>query len=191
MDLRKHLTLKAGAAALLSLLFAGTPAYAHEAGLPELPGAEPAIEAVQQDAVTITGTVVDNTDMPVIGANIVEKRTTNGTITDIDGNFSLRVAAGATLQISYTGYKTQEIAVGNQTHLNIKIEEDSELLGEVVVTALGLKREEKALGYAVQKVEGEALSTVKTVDIATSLTGKVAGMRTYRTVPSSTLLQLF
>ena len=190
MDFRKHLTLKTGAAALLSLLFVGTPAYANESEHQSLPGM-PSVEAVQQDAVTITGNVVDNTNMPVIGANIVEKGTTNGTITDIDGNFSLRVAAGTTLQISYTGYKTQEIAVGNQTHLNIKIEEDSELLGEVVVTALGLKREEKALGYAVQKVEGEALSTVKTVDIATSLTGKVAGMRTYRTVPSSTLLQLF
>ena len=150
MDFRKHLTLKTGAAALLSLLFVGTPAYANESEHQSLPG-KPSVEAVQQDAVTITGNVVDNTDMPVI-------------------------AAGATLQISYTGYKTQEIAVGNQTHLNIKIEEDSELLGEVVVTALGLKREEKALGYAVQKVEGEALSTVKTVDIATSLTGKVAGM---------------
>ena len=175
MDLRKQLTLKTGAAALLSLLFVGTPTYANESEYQGLPVAH-SIEEVQQDAITITGNVVDNTDMPVIGANIVEKGTTNGTITDIDGNFSLRVATGATLQISYTGYKTQEITVGNQTHLNIKIEEDSELLGEVVVTALGLKREEKALGYAVQKVEGSALSTVKTVDIATSLTGKVAGM---------------
>ena len=175
MDLRKQLTLKTGAAALLSLLFVGTPTYANESEHQGLPEAH-SIEEVQQDAITITGNVVDNTDMPVIGANIVEKGTTNGTITDIDGNFSLRVATGATLQISYTGYKTQEITVGNQNHLNIKIEEDSELLGEVVVTALGLKREEKALGYAVQKVEGSALSTVKTVDIATSLTGKVAGM---------------
>lgn len=175
MDLRKHLTLKAGAAALLSLLFVGTPAYANEMeplGSPVLPS----VEEVLQDAVTVTGNVVDNTGMSVIGANIVEKGTTNGTITDIDGNFSIRVSPGAILQISYTGYKTQEIAVGNQTHLSIKIEEDSELLGEVVVTALGLKREEKALGYAVQKVEGSALNTVKSVDIATSLTGKVAGM---------------
>lgn len=112
MDFRKHLTLKTGAAALLSLLFVGTPAYANESEHQSLPR-KPSVEAVQQDAVTITGNVVDNTNMPVIGANIVEKGTTNGTITDIDGNFSLRVAAGTTLQISYIGYKTQEIAVGN------------------------------------------------------------------------------
>lgn len=100
MDLRKQLTLKTGAAALLSLLFVGTPTYANESEHQGLPEAH-SIEEVQQDAITITGNVVDNTDMPVIGANIVEKGTTNGTITDIDGNFSLRVATGATLQISY------------------------------------------------------------------------------------------
>lgn len=103
MDLRKHLTLKAGAAALLSLLFVGTPAYANEMeplGSPVLPS----VEEVLQDAVTVTGNVVDNTGMSVIGANIVEKGTTNGTITDIDGNFSIRVSPGAILQISYTGF---------------------------------------------------------------------------------------
>ena len=125
---------------------------------------------------TITGTVIDPQGEPVIGANIIVKGTTNGTITDIDGKFSLQAPSNALVVISYTGFQSQEIKLHNQSVLNIQLKEDSELLGELVVTALGLKREEKALGYAVQKVSGAELSTIKTVDIATSLTGKVAGM---------------
>lgn len=135
-------------------------------------------DKVQQnsDKKTITGTVVDKDGIPVIGANIVEKGTTNGTVTDLDGKFSLNVTPGTTLQISYIGYNTQELKVGEKSVYNIALKEDAEALDELVVTALGLKREEKALGYAVQKVSGADLSTIKTVDIATSLTGKVAGM---------------
>lgn len=129
-----------------------------------------------QQSKLVKGTIVDATGMPVIGANVMVKGTTNGTITDMDGNFSLDVPVGATLVVSYVGYSNQEIKVGNQTSLSITMKEDSEMLGEVVVTALGIKREEKALGYAVQKVSGETLNTVKTVDVATSLTGKIAGL---------------
>ena len=132
-------------------------------------------DAVQQDN-KITGTVLDATGMPVIGANIMVKGTNVGTITDVDGKFTLDVAENAILQVTYIGFASQEIKVGNQTSLSITMKEDSEMLGEVVVTALGIKREEKALGYAVQKVSGETLNTVKTVDVATGLTGKIAGL---------------
>lgn len=126
---------------------------------------------------TLAGSVKDINGEIIIGANILVKGTTNGTITDIDGNFSLsEVPENATLVISYIGYTTQELAVKNAKSFHIRLKEDSETLEEVVVTALGIKREEKALGYAVQKVSGSTLNTVKTVDVATSLTGKIAGL---------------
>lgn len=129
-----------------------------------------------QQSKKITGTVLDATGIPVIGANVMVKGTTNGTITDLDGNFSLEVDENSTLVISYIGFASQEIKVGSQANLSITLKEDSQALDELVVTALGIKREEKALGYAVQKVSGETLNTVKTVDVATGLTGKIAGL---------------
>lgn len=133
-------------------------------------------EVFQQTQKVLTGVVTDATGLPVIGANIVEKGTKNGSVTDIDGKYSIRVTPGATLVVSYIGYHTQEIKVGAGSTLNIVLEEDSELLGEVVVTALGIKREEKALGYAVQKVSGDEINAVKSVNVATSLTGKISGL---------------
>lgn len=134
-------------------------------------------EAVAQQPIKkISGIVVDANGEPVIGVNVLEQGTTNGTITDIDGKFSLSVPAQSILIVSYIGYITKEVAVGAQSFFRIKLEEDTKKLEEVVVTALGIKREEKALGYAVQKVSGESLNTVKSVDFATNLTGKVAGL---------------
>lgn len=136
----------------------------------------PAIERMQQSNVKITGTVIDHENIPIIGANVTVKgNSTIGTITDIDGQFTLDVPKNAVLIISYIGYKSQEVKVTGQA-IKIKLTEDSEVLGEVVVTALGIKREEKALGYATQKVSGENLAKVKTVNVATALTGKVAGL---------------
>lgn len=134
-------------------------------------------EMTQQNTVKITGTIVDHTGESVIGANVTVKGGKGvGTITNIDGQFTLEVPANATLQISYIGYKNQEVKVVAGKPLNIKLQEDAETLDEVVVTALGIKREEKALGYAVQKVSGDKLATVKAVDVATGLTGKIAGL---------------
>lgn len=131
----------------------------------------------QQTRNLVTGKVVDAAGMPIIGVNVIEKGNgSNGTITNIDGEFSVRVTRGATLVISYIGYKTQEVKVESSQPLHITLQEDSELLGEVVVTALGIKREEKALGYSVQKVSGDVLNTVKSVNVATSLTGRIAGL---------------
>ncbi len=132
---------------------------------------------VQQSGKKITGTVLDATGMPVIGANVMVKGTTNGTITDMDGKFTLEVDNNATLVVSYIGFANQEIKVGNQTNLSIAMKEDSQALDELVVTALGIKREEKALGYSVQKVSGEDLSVVKGVNVASSLTGKISGLQ--------------
>ena len=127
---------------------------------------------------TVNGVVTDATGIPLIGASVVVKGTDGkGTITDMDGKFKLDgIAAADVLQFSYIGYITKEMKVGDQAVFNLTLEEDSEVLGEVVVTALGIKREEKALGYSVQKVSGEKLTAVKPVNIATSLTGKVAGL---------------
>lgn len=126
---------------------------------------------------TVIGTVVDAAGIPVIGANILVKGTTNGTITDIDGNFSIEVEENSILEVSYIGYVTTEVKVGTNTTLSITLKEDSQALDELVVTALGIKREEKALGYSVQKVSGEDLSVVKGVNVASSLTGKISGLQ--------------
>ena len=130
-----------------------------------------------QQSKKITGTVVDAAGIPVIGANILVKGTTNGTITDIDGNFSIEVEENSILEVSYIGYVTTEVKVGANTTLSITLKEDSQALDELVVTALGIKREEKALGYSVQKVSGEDLSVVKGVNVASSLTGKISGLQ--------------
>ena len=130
----------------------------------------------QQKSRKITGVVTDGKGEPVPGANVIQRGTTNGTISDIDGKFSLEVPDNATLVISFIGYVTKNIAVGHKEIFNITLLEDSRKLDEVVVTALGIKREEKALGYAVQKVKGDNLPLAKTVDVTTSLTGKVAGL---------------
>ena len=126
---------------------------------------------------TVKGQVVDAAGIPVIGANIVAKGTTNGTITDIDGNFSLEVTEGTILAVSYIGFANQEIKVGNSNNLSIVLKEDSQALDELVVTALGIKRSEKGLGYASQKLDGEKVNVVKNVDAASGLIGKISGLK--------------
>ena len=134
---------------------------------------------ITQQSETATGTVVDAMG-PVIGASVVVKGTTNGTITDFDGNFSLSgVKKGAILEISFIGYATKEV-VWEGKALNVTLEEDTQQLEEVVVTALGIKREKKALGYAVQDVKGDALLEARENNIANALTGKIAGVQITR-----------
>lgn len=132
--------------------------------------------SMSQQSVTTKGTVVDTKGMPLIGVSILEKGTTNGTITDIDGNFTLNTAAGATLEISYIGYKTLSLEVKPNLG-QIVMSEDTEVLDEVVVTALGIKRSQKALSYNVQEVKGDALTAVKDANFMNSLAGKVAGVQ--------------
>ena len=103
-------------------------------------------KAVAQQQKRVTGKVVDKNGEPVIGANVVVKGTTNGTITDFDGNFSLEVPAKAQLAISYIGYVAQEIAVGNQTQLKVTLSEDAEALDEVVVVGYGTMKKRDLTG---------------------------------------------
>ncbi|MFN3379922.1 MAG: SusC/RagA family TonB-linked outer membrane protein [Runella zeae] len=132
------------------------------------------VQTVNQE---VTGTITDDTGAPLPGVNVVEKGTTNGTLTDANGKFKLTVkGATSVLSISFIGYASQEITVGSQNTLSIQMLTDTKILNEVIVTALGVKREEKSLGYAVQKVAGPAVQTVKGVSVGTSLTGRVAGL---------------
>lgn len=125
---------------------------------------------------TIIGTVSDDMG-PLIGVNVLVKGTTVGAITDMDGNFTLvTTEANPVLQISYIGYTTQEIAVKGNTPLAVKLATDSQLIDEVVVTALGIKRAEKALSYNVTQVDAESALAVKDANFINSLNGKVAGL---------------
>ena len=124
----------------------------------------------------IKGTVSDAFG-PLLGANVLEKGTTNGVQTDFDGNYTLNVSAGAILVVSYVGYKTKEVPVSNQSTINITLEEDAALLEEVVVTALGISREKKSLGYATQEVSGDDVNRVPTDNVVNALSGKVSGVQ--------------
>lgn len=139
----------------------------------------PAIDISQQDT-KITGTVDDEFG-PVAGASVVIKGTTNGTMTDMDGHFTLEgVKKGDIIQISFIGFATQDIPYTGQTALNVKLEEDAQKLDEVVVTALGMKRDKKALGYAMQELKGDELLSSREPNLANSLSGKVSGLQIVR-----------
>lgn len=126
---------------------------------------------------TVTGMVQDDSGVAIIGANVLVKGTTIGTITDIDGSFSLEVPSGNnTLVVSYTGFSTTELDITGLEVANVTMSE-GELLSEVVVTALGIERDEKSLGYAVTKVDGDAITNAKEVNIVNSLQGRVAGVQ--------------
>ncbi len=131
----------------------------------------------QDDRQIIKGTVKDAKGEPIPGASIVVKGTTTGTVTNLDGNYSLEIPVDTQILVfSFVGMQTTEVPVNGERNIDIILKEDVQGLEEVVVTALGIKREEKALGYSVQKVKSEDLVAVKGVDVATSLTGKVAGL---------------
>ena len=133
-------------------------------------------EILQQNAKIVRGIILDENQQPIPGANILVKGTTMGTISDVDGNFNLEVSSpDAILLISFIGYKNIEVkAIGN---LRITMEPETEQLSEVVVTALGIKREKKALGYAMQEVKTDALQENKSLSVANMLQGKVAGVQ--------------
>ncbi|MBR5199945.1 MAG: SusC/RagA family TonB-linked outer membrane protein [Bacteroidales bacterium] len=141
----------------------------------EVSANSPLQQSDEASVVTVQGTVVDATGLPLIGASVVEQGTLNGTITDVDGKFSLAVKKGATLEVSSIGFKTVFVTA-NGGVLDVTLVEDTELLNEVVVTALGIKREQKALSYNVQAVDGDKLTAVKDANFVNSLNGKVAGV---------------
>ena len=132
------------------------------------------VQAVQQSTKKITGTVSD-LQGPVIGASVVEKGTSNGAVTDFDGNFTLNVKPGATLVISYVGYTTKEIAIGNQSTFNVTLEEDNNSLDEVVVVGYGTMKKSDISG-SVATINKEQMERKVPVNIAQALQGAAAGV---------------
>lgn len=124
------------------------------AGFPGTLSASTGTMIAAQQTKSISGTIVDSNGIPVIGANVLVKGTTNGTITDIDGNFTLTVPAGAILQISFIGYNSQEVTVGEQTSFNVVLKEDTETLEEVVVVGYGVQKKKLVTGATVE-VKGD------------------------------------
>jgi iron complex outermembrane receptor protein len=135
------------------------------------------VTAFAQDVV-VNGRVTSELDgTPLPGVSVLEKGTSNGTSTDSDGNYTLRTHANSTLVFSFIGFGTQEIEVGTRTTVNAALAEDITQLGEVVVTALGIKKEQKALGYSVSTVNADQLTQAGTTNFATALYGKAAGLK--------------
>lgn len=133
-------------------------------------------EIVQQQSVTIHGVIKDNNGDLVVGASILEKGTSNGTITNLDGEYTLKVKnSSSVLVISYIGYKTQEITVGTNSHINITIEEDSEMIDELVVIGYGTQRKGDVTS-AISSVKAEDFTIGKIGDAADLIKGKVAGL---------------
>ena len=124
----------------------------------------------------VTGTITDENGEPIIGATIKEKGTQNAVISDVDGNFVLNTTEGAELEITYIGYADQTLKVTGKDNYSVSMASGAKELNEVVVTALGIKRAEKALSYNVQQVSGEDLLTNKDANFINSLNGKVAGV---------------
>lgn len=128
---------------------------------------------------TISGKVTDSGGSPLIGVNILEAGTSNGVVTDLDGNYTLSVSEGATVVFSYTGFTEQSIPVGAQSVINITLQEGV-ALDEVVVTALGISREKKSLTYAAQNINTQEISQARDLNVVNSLSGKVAGISIMR-----------
>lgn len=134
-------------------------------------------KAAPAQEVSITGQVTDADDgVGIPGVNIRVKGTSQGTISDAEGNYRINAPIGSTLVFSFVGYLSKEVTVANQTVINIQLAPDALALGEVVVTAFGVERDKKAVGYAMTAVSGEEVSTVKETNVINSLAGKVAGI---------------
>ena len=136
----------------------------------------------QTAARLLKGRVVDTSNDPIIGASVMVKNAKGGTVTNMEGKFSLNVAPSATLVVSYIGFVTQEVKADTQKgEMTITLKEDTKRLGEVVVTALGIKRDRKALGYSLGEVSGKELQKAKEPNVINSLAGKVAGLTVSQT----------
>ncbi len=149
----------------MALLGLGYSQNAHAAGAPQ---------EVQQATKKITGTVVDAMG-PVIGASVVEKGTTNGTVTDFDGNFTLNVKPGATIVVSFIGFETQEIKVGNQDNFQITMKDDNAVLEEVVVVGYGVQKKKLVTGATVQ-VKGEDIAKLNTTNALSAMQASSPGV---------------
>ena len=135
------------------------------------------VSVIAQDKV-ITGTISSETEGVLPGTSIAVKGTTFGTVSNAEGKFSLRVPAGkSVITVSSIGYAAMDINVENQSTLEVKLIPDNKILSEVVVTALGITREKKSLGYSQQEIKGETLTESRSSNVANSLSGRLAGVR--------------
>ena len=125
---------------------------------------------------TVSGTVTDDNSVPLPGATVIVEGTSNGVTTDFDGNYSISASEGDVLVVSFVGYSTGSATVGASSTLNFSLSPSS-ALEEVVVTALGISRDKKSLGFAQQTVSGDVIAESKQVDLNVALTGKVAGVQ--------------
>ncbi|TWW00942.1 SusC/RagA family TonB-linked outer membrane protein [Chitinophaga pinensis] len=133
--------------------------------------------ALAQTKIAVTGTIKDAKGTPLPGVTVKEKGVSNGAMSNPDGSFKLSVPAEGTLVVSYVGFVTQEIPVAGKTTINVTLEEDNKNLNEVVVTAMGIKRESRALGYAVSTVSSKDLTQTASPTIGSALYGKAAGVK--------------
>lgn len=124
----------------------------------------------------VSGIVKEANGFPLGGVSVVVLNSSNGTMTDFDGKFSIDIAVGDTLKFSYVGFASQNVTISDKSDLEIILVEDAQALEAVVVTALGIKKEEKALGYAVQEVDGNSLEKGKEPNFINQLSGRVAGL---------------
>ncbi|MEX2513925.1 MAG: SusC/RagA family TonB-linked outer membrane protein [Cyclobacteriaceae bacterium] len=163
----------------LGLLYAGN-VLGNVNGLPSDSGkAFPEINKMEETlAINLTGRVTSESDEAGIpGVTVLEKGTNNGSVTDINGEFSIEVAGPTSVLVfSYVGYETQEVSVGNQTSINISLQESMAAMSEVVVTALGIERDQRSLGYDVSSVEAEDITQVSQENVLSSLAGRMPGV---------------
>ena len=124
----------------------------------------------------ITGKVIDNASEPIIGASVLVKGSGTGTVTDINGKFSVEAPVGSTLVVSFVGYATEEVKVGAASDYTVTLKDDTQSLSEVVVTAMGIKKEKKALGYSVSDINSKELMKNKQTNVVNSLAGKIPGV---------------
>ncbi|WP_270438940.1 SusC/RagA family TonB-linked outer membrane protein [Bacteroides bouchesdurhonensis] len=156
---------------IILFFFSGEKSYASkQLGFKEI------IEASTTDSL-VRGRVIDMNGEPLIGANVHEKGGTKGTVTDVKGNFTLSVPDSAILEVSFVGYKTMEVSVAGKKTLEVCLTENTLILDKVIVTALGLEKNESSLAYAVQNINGKELNRVKEVNMITALAGKAAGVQ--------------
>lgn len=131
---------------------------------------------VRTEKYTVSGIISDSSGEGLLGASVKEKGGSGAAVTDADGRYSITVSASSSLLVSYLGFDTQEVAVNNRKIINIEMSEDSKALDEVVVTALGIKRDAKALGYAIAEVKSDALTAGRSDNAINALSGKMAGV---------------
>ncbi|SCD19887.1 SusC/RagA family [Proteiniphilum saccharofermentans] len=183
IDLNRKVTLKVSNESIknvLDLLFAGTQSTYKIDGrqiyIMKKPGEKENAVLQQKKTVTITGTIVDKSGESIIGANIVEKGTTNGTVTDVNGNFSLQVEEGATLHVSYIGYLSQDINTAGKTRFEIVLQEDTQALDELVVVGYGVMRKSDVTG-SIAQIRSEEINNYPSTNIMQALSGKSPGVQ--------------